>query len=265
MRLLKIFPILCLICLFAKPVLGKDIVVISNKQQPRSEKEALLILPGFGSKIHGSKHQRRYFSHKGYDLFIPDYISRKSVTASVKNVDDFWQKQHLAEYKKVHVFGYIVGSWAINLWIQAHPEHNIATIIYDRSPLQERAPAVLLRDRPVLIKILAGPIMKAFSQTPYPTLAKGDIRVGILIESKATKLIRRHKKTTLSMGPVTWDLDQFRQESDDAIYTWLNHDQMYLRFDIIGSELFYFIEHGRFSESAKRQPYTEDPFTPFKA
>lgn len=264
MHPLKAFLTTCLLCLFVLPLTGKDVVVIADKNLPRSQKEALLILPGFGSKIHGSKAQKRYFANKGYDLFIPSYISRKSVAATVKNVDEFYQKHHLGEYKKVHVFGYIVGSWAVNLWIKAHPENNIATIIYDRSPLQERAPAALVKDMPVLIKILAGPMMKDFSRTPYPSLDRKNIRIGLLIESKATKLIRRHKKSALSLGPVQWDLIPFRQTADDAHYTWLNHDDMYSRFDVVGPEIWHFIQHGRFSEAARRVPFTDDPFIPVK-
>ena len=63
------------------------------------------------------------------------------------------------------MFSYIAGSWVINLWVQQHPINNIASIVYDRSPLQERAPYVLVKDNPKIIKWLAGNIMKKFSQT----------------------------------------------------------------------------------------------------
>lgn len=240
---------------------GRDVAIIHNKQVPRGEKEALLILPGFGSKIHGNKHQRRFFKQGQYDVFIPDYISRKSVEASVNNLEDFMQRQHLGEYRKVHVFGYIVGSWTINLWLQRHHTHNIATIVYDRSPLQERAPYALVKDRPRLIKLLAGPIMADFNATPYPPLSAPDIRVGIIVESRATKLIKRHKKTALSMGHLHWDMTQFRQEYLDAMYTLLNHDDMYTKVARIGPEVYHFIQHGRFSDQARRTPYDIDPFS----
>lgn len=243
---------------------AKDVVVISNPAIPRSEKEAILILPGFGSKLHGSKHQKKYFRDKGYDLFIPKYISRKSIEASVKNVDEFIAKHHLGEYRKVHIFSYIVGSWTVNSWIKDHPKNNIATIVYDRSPLQERAPYALITDSPKIAKLLAGQIMFEFSRTPYAGIPKGKIRTAILVESKATKLIRRHKKTTLSMGEVRWDMAQFGQEHDDFLYTWLDHDDMYERFDVVGPEIFNFIKNGRFSEQARRTPYDSDPFIPYE-
>jgi hypothetical protein len=239
---------------------ARDVVVIHDKKTPASQKEAILILPGFGSKLHGNKDQKKYFSQTEYDLFIPDYISRKSVEKSVDYVTRFMEKHHLSDYAKIHVFSYIVGSWTINSWILQHPKHNIASIVYDRSPLQERAPLVLVKDSPFLIRILAGPIMREFSQTPYPPIPKSDIKMGILVEGKATKLIRRHQRTTLAIGPIRWDLEQFNQAHDDALYTWLNHDDMYERFDVIGADILFFFKHGHFTDTARRIPLEGDPF-----
>ena len=240
---------------------GLEVIVKDNGNTPLSEREALLILPGFGSKLQGTQHQKRFFSHQGFDLFIPEYISRTSLEKSIQTLDEFIEKHHLKDYRKVHVFGYIVGSWAINEWILANSKHNIATIIYDRSPLQERAPAVLTQDSPLLMRLGAGPILKEFSKIPYPSIGKNDIRMGIIVESKATDIIRKHKKTTMAMGALRWDLAQFEQAHDDAFYTWLNHDDMYSRFDVIGNDILYFIKNGRFTEGAKRTPFDGDPFS----
>jgi hypothetical protein len=242
---------------------SKNIVVIEDKNVPRNQKEAILILPGFGSKLNGTKAQRRFFAKKGYDLFIPDYLSRKSMAATLEKFDRFFEKQHLNEYRKIHVFSYLVGSWTINNWIEKHPENNIFTIIYDRSPLQERAPQVVVSESP-LINFAAGPVLRDFSRMPYPVLQnKNGIRTGIIIESKATKYIKRHKKAALALGPVRWDFENLGQPADDFFYTWLDHDRMYKRFDVIGEEIFFFIKNGRFSENARRKPFEEDPFLPF--
>ncbi|MCC6460910.1 MAG: hypothetical protein IT260_10600 [Saprospiraceae bacterium] len=252
-------PLLLLFC-WAAPGMARDVVVIADKNTPRAEKEALLILSGFGSKKYGSKHQKKYFAQQAYDLFIPDYISRKSIDLSVENLDAFIQKHHLLEYRKVHVFAYIVGSWTINIWIEKHPVHNIATIVYDRSPIQERAPYAIVKDRAWLLKLIVGPVMEEFSRTPYPTLRDTAVQTGVLVESRATGLMRRHKKTALAMAPLRWDIEQFGETYDDGLYTWLNHDQLYSRFDVVGHEIFQFIRHGRFSDTARRKPYEGDPF-----
>ena len=235
-------------------------IYIEDISKPLKEKEAILILPGFGSKIQGTLHIADFFFNKGYDIYIPDYISRKSIEKCVTNLDKFIISYKLKEYKKIHVFSYIIGSWTLNTWINNNPINNIATIIYDRSPLQERAPYALVKDVPLLIRIISGKIMKEFSVTKYPTIAKNNLNIGIIIESKATKLLAKHKKSALDVGPVNWDVTNLNQNYTDKFYITLNHDQMYYRFDVSGNEIFYFIKNNKFTETAKRHPYTEDPF-----
>ena len=236
----------------------KDIFSIENNSIPISEKEAILILPGFGSKIHGVKHIKNFFSHKGYDLFIPHYIGRDSLQQCVITLNNFLESHHLLKYKKIHVLSYIAGSWVINLWIQQHPTNNIASIIYDRSPLQERAPYVLVKDKPKLIKFLAGNIMKQFSQTPYPTINNDEKKLGIIIENKSTKLIRKHKKTTLSLGPINFNKDSLHQSCDDYFYACINHDEMYYKFETIGDEIVLFFKSGSFSANAQKLNFQFD-------
>ena len=242
----------------------RSVVSIYSPEKKASEKEAILIIPGFGSRIYGNRKQEKYFTNKGYDVFIPKYIGRESIDQCLGKLEKFINKNKLADYKKVHVFTYIIGGWVLNEYIKTHPENNIASIVYDRSPLQERAPFVLVKDIPVLIRMVSGKVMKDFSDTPYSPIKKEKIKVGIIIESKATKLIRNHKKTALSLGEVKWDVKSLNQECDDYIYTRLNHDEMYSRFDIVGDEFFNFFKTGKFSDNAIREPYSWDAFVPFK-
>lgn len=254
--LIILFSFFCL-SLFAN---NQDRIYYDSCVKPLKEKEAILILVGFGSKIQGTKKIAEFFFNKGYDVYIPDYIARNSIEKCVDNLDKFIIKHHIKEYKKIHVFSYIIGSWTLNNWINKNPENNIATIVYDRSPLQERAPYALVKDIPFLIRLASGKIMKEFSLTKYPPIQSEKIGIGILIESRPTKLIIKHKKSALSLGPINWDVSNLNQSYYDKFYTWLNHDEMYYRFDIIGGEIFYFIKYHKFTDSAKREPFAEDPF-----
>ena len=238
----------------------KDRIYIANPTVLLSEKDAILILPGFGSKIQGTQKIADYFFNKNYDVFIPDYISRKSIAGCVKNLDVFITKHSLKKYRKIYVFSYIVGSWTLNNWIINNPENNISAVVYDRSPLQERAPYALVKDIPILVKMISGKVMKEFSKTPYPSVSNQKMNVAIIIESKATNLLSQHKKSAMSLGPISWDAEKLNQNYHDKFYTWLNHDDMYTRFDITGSEILYFFSNSKFTDSAKREPYLEDPF-----
>lgn len=259
---LKHIAIFCCMCLVSLTGYShkKDVVVIENVSVPFAEKEAILILPGFGSKMHGIKDIKNYFSHKGYDVFIPHYIGRDSLQQCVITVNNFIEKYNLLHYKKLHIFSYIVGSWVINLWLQQHPINNIASIVYDRSPLQERAPYVLIKDNPIIIKLLAGNIMKQFSQTVYPSIINDGKNLGVITENKATKLIQKHKKTALSLGPVNFSKDSLHQSFDDYLYECINHDEMYYKFYKIGLEILYFFKNGNFSKNVKKEPYDYDVF-----
>ena len=133
--------------------------------------------------------------------------------------------------------------------------NNITSIVYDRSPLQERAPYVLVEDNPMIIKLLTGRIMKNFSQTPYPPINNDSKNLGIIIENKATRLILKHKKTALSLGPIIFNKDSLKQACDDYLYEYINHDEMYYKFDKIGPEILYFFKNGVFSKDVRKSPY----------
>jgi len=241
-----------------------EVIIIHDKNVPRAEKEALIILPGLGDKRKGRRHQRKYFSQTEYDLFIPNYITRKSFDRTVGNFTQFFAVQKLGEYRKVHVFSYVLGTWVLNTFINEHGQQNIATIVYDRSPLQERAPQVAVDKIPLITRIFAGKIIKQFTKVPYPPIEQNDIRIGIIVENKATPLIRFFKKKTKSYGPINWKNLDFNQAHDDMIFTRLNHDQMYYSFDEIGNDILYFIKNGTFTKEARRVCFDWDVFEKYK-
>jgi hypothetical protein len=252
--------VISLLCLFSFSASAhrKDVVVIEDTSVSLAEKEAILILPGFGSKIHGVKDIKKWFTGKGYDLYIPHYIGRDSLQQCVLTVNTFIEKHRLLSYKKLHVFCYIAGSWTFNLWLQQHPVNNVASVVYDRSPLQERAPYALVKDNPLLIKLVAGKIMKNFANCRYPSIQNDGKNLGIIIENKATRLIRKHKRTALSLGPVNFNKDSLHQAYDDYLYDCIDHDEMYYKLDGIGPEVLYFFKNGQFSPASKKEPALYD-------
>lgn len=229
-------------------------------QVSTAKKEALLILPGFGSKIFGTRALKKYFKQAEIPVFIPKYISRKSIKASKLNLEDYYIQHELNQYDALHVMSYIVGSWTLNEWIKDYGRRNIKTIIYDRSPLQERAPNILLSDLRLVNAIVFGEITKDFVNTPYPVLMDSSISTGMFIETYATNLVRKHQSRAMEQGPLRWDLASLKQPVDDYTYLPLNHDQLYTVPEYFGSEVFYFIKHGEFSSEMKKNQPVENPF-----
>ena len=238
-------------------------IFIESSSISKTEREAILILPGFGSKVFGTKKIAKFFKNKGYDVYIPKYISRKSVEQSVENVNRFVLKHGLKDYKKLHVFSYIFGTWTINMWINKHGKCNISTMVFDRSPLQERAPAALMKDSPILAKVLFGGVMEDFCNTVYPPITDTSIFKGIFIENYATKLINKHKKTVMSMGNVNFGIENLHQNVNDYCFIPLNHDEMYRKLDVFGPEVMNFIRDHAFSQEIKSKKYQVNPFVKF--
>ena len=163
--------------------------LFGKKRQAFAHKEAIVILTGFGSKYHSLHELKKQFGVYNYDVFVPRYISRQSIDQTISNFANFWKKEKLDNYDSVHVLAYIVGSWTINSWIADNGPANIATIVYDRSTLQERAPYVLVKDMKLVNFLLFGPVMQDLIDTPYPALAYPAIEKGILLETYATNTV----------------------------------------------------------------------------
>jgi hypothetical protein len=238
--------------------------LFGKKRQVFAHKEAIVILTGFGSKYHSLRAIKRQFGVYNYDVFVPRYISRQSIDQTISNFADFWKKEKLDHYDSVHVFAYIVGSWTINSWIAANGPANIATVVYDRSTLQERAPFVLVKDMKLVNFLLFGPVMQDLIDTPYPALAYPAIEKGILLETFATNTVRKHQETAAAPGPYCWDISCFGQTNTDFRYVPMNHDQMYTHPEVFHEAVIYFIENKQFGPHFENIGPVANPFIKHK-
>jgi hypothetical protein len=245
--------------LYAEPNAVPQTLFGKQKKQVH-QREAILVLTGFGSKYHSLKKLKKFFSDKGYDVYIPQYISRRSLEKTVMNLDRFYRQHNLEQYEKVHVFAYIVGSWSINMWLQNHTKSNIKSIVYDRSALQERAPYILITNLKLASYIVFGPIMKDMHQTPYIEILDSDIQKGLLIETYATAILRKHRATAANLGPYCWDPSCFKQNHLDYKFVPLNHDQMYTHPEVFGDAVLNFFKFGNFGNYLDAITPVADPF-----
>lgn len=244
---------------------ARDVVLLDNTlPAEKGQKEAILILPGFGTIMHNTKSQKEHFQNRGYDVYIPDYISRKSIAKSVENIKQFYAKHELERYKKVHVFSYIIGSWAINTWlVENDAPQNIRSVIYDRSPMQEKAPQILAYDHPLLSRLLFGKLIFELAETPYPPLPKNNRYIGILVECKATKLMWKKRKSLENYSEVLWETKDFGQTLDDIARLFIDHDDLYAHCEKFAPSVFYFIKNQQFPDGVERIACAEDPFATY--
>jgi hypothetical protein len=181
----------------------------------------------------------------------------------VKKLQRFSLKYELRKYKKVHVFAYIVGSWTLNQWYEQFPMTNIASIVYDRSPLQESLPPIMQQEDPFLSRVLFGKLTFDLVQTPYKPLNTDSIHIGILIECKATKFLWLKYESYLKLPQRTFGPEQFGQRYDDYCYFFLSHDDMYTDIHEAAPTILQFFREGAFGQ-ADRQTCQGDPFKTYR-
>jgi len=255
----KIF--LALFIFFLCSVTFASDVVFIEKNKEKSKKIALVILNGIGDSKKNRKAQMNFFNNKGMDVFIPDYKQRSSLDESLRKFTKFYDDYEIEKYKEVYFMCYIIGGYVLNRYIETNGKKNIKKIIYDRSPTQERAAKIGVDKFPFITRLFYGKIVVDFSEIKLKSLSDtSNLKIGVIIENQATRLMRFFEKSSYKYGSYTFDINNIEKKHNDFFHTWLDHDLMYKRFDIIGEEIIFFFKNGYFSKNAKRKKYDFDPF-----
>ena len=229
-------------------------------------RDALLILPGFGYSREGEQTLRSLVAEtagEGFDLYVPTFISRSGLAGSRARLQRFIRDHRLAQYDRVHVFAFIAGAWTFNPLAETQTLPNLATVIYDRSPYQERAPRIAAEKLHFLTWVRYGLPVFDVARTPYVPLVAPGVKVALLVETRPTSFIKRHEATARGYGAFRFACDAFMQRHEDCIYVPMSHDELYRRFTEVWPELLAFIRTGRFSSAASRMLPAGDPFASF--
>lgn len=224
-------------------------------------REALLVLTGFGygrNDADGFRSIATQAAADGIDVYIPKYLTRTGLDSSREALETFIRTERLDRYDRIHVFAFIAGGWTFNAAVMRGGMPNLASVVYDRSPFQERAPRVAVDALPVRAWLRYGSTIFDLARTPYPTLHAPGARVALLVETEPTAFIRHHAKEALAPGPVDAACDAFVQPFDDCAYIPLSHDDVYPRFGELWPDVESFIRTGRFTSDAVRTTPSSD-------
>jgi hypothetical protein len=246
-------PLLLLACLALNACAGAVIRPVVTPELVKSE--ALLVLPGFGYNRDGERALKAladWAAAEGMALFVPKYLARGGLDDSRENLDRFISRHQLHRYDRVHVFAFIAGAWTFNPMAAKSALPNLATVIYDRSPFQERAPRIADDTLHFLTWLRYGSPVFDVARTPYPPLTRPGVKVGILVETQPTGFIRKREAKALAYGPIRFECDTFDQRYDDCAFVPLNHDDLYVHIAKVWPDLLAFIRNGRFSDAADR-------------
>jgi len=230
-----------------------------SPDQPKTD--ALLILPGLGynrDAEHTFRSVAASVSSAGVDVYVADYLTRAGLYQSRDRLRRFIDKNNLAQYQRVHVFAFLAGAWTFNVVAGTARLPNLSTVVFDRSPLQERAPRIAADHLRVLAWLRYGTILFDLARLPYPPFTAEKVKVGILIETKPTSFIRDHAAAARAYGPLAFGCDTLSQRYEDCMYVGVNHNELYQRFPEVLPELLTFMRTGRFTAGANRHPPVDD-------
>ena len=218
--------------------------------------EALIVLPGFGYSRSGERALKALaptMAAAGLDLYVPDYVSRKGLFDSRQRLVRFLQDARLERYDRVHVFAFIAGGWTLNRIVDDYPLSNLTSVIYDRSPYQERAPRIAQERLPILTWFRYGSAVSDIARAFYIPFLTSKVRVGLMVETKPTGFVRRFAKAADRKGPYQFACDAFAQPHDDCMYVALNHTELYTHFAELWPDVQAFIQGSRFTSTANRR------------
>ena len=230
---------------------------------PQAEtRDAVLILPGFGYGGDGGKAFKAVAeaaARDGIDVYVPPFITRSGLDDSRAKLERFIREERLDRYARLHVFAFLAGSWTLNPLLDRIELPNLATVVYDRSPYQERAPTIATTKLRRRAWLRYGKTIFDVARTPYPAMRQPAPNVALLVESRPTPFVVDHAKEANDGGPFEFDCDGFGQRYDDCAYVPLNHTDLYARFTDVWPEVLTFIRTGRFSSAADRTPPASHP------
>jgi hypothetical protein len=225
---------------------------------PAAERhDALLILPGFGYGRDGGKAFKALAataSREGVDVYVAPFVTRSGLDDSRARLERFIRDEHLDRYERLHVFAFLAGGWTLNPLLDRMALPNLTSVVYDRSPYQERAPKVAVTRLRRRAWLRYGKTIFDVARMPYPPIHRRDVNVALLVESAPTPFIVSHAKDAEAYGPFDFDCDGFGQRHDDCAYVALNHSDLYSRFAEVWPEVHAFIRTGRFTVAAERTP-----------
>ena len=148
--------------------------------------DALLVLPGLGYGRGGEEALRSLaprIASDGVDLYVPTYVTRSGLAASRAKLERFVRDNRLDQYERVHVFAFLAGAWTLNPLVEQRQWPNLASVIYDRSPFQERAPRIAADKLRFLAWVRYGTTVFDVARTPYVPLHAPDVKVALMVES----------------------------------------------------------------------------------
>jgi hypothetical protein len=153
-------------------------------------------------------------------------------------------------YERVHFLNYISGGFLFRLMGHRLDFLRIGRVLYDRGPIQEELPGILVRRyttagvmlaRGKTTTDLAAPWIQAL---PFP---ESELEQGLIIETAASRLARDLGLTPASPEPARWRPELLLPGASDVRRVDVSHDDVYTS-PLFLDEAIHFLRTGRFQD-----------------
>ena len=209
--------------------------------------EALIVLTGITADREKKSHVLNYFqANAPFTVFLPDLRQYFGIHSAAKQLRSFLKRHKIEEFKRCHFLCYISGGYILRCALGDEPLANLGRVIYVRSPLQERVPALsIAKYGRLLAMLMHGKILFDLAADWKEELPGVDADDGFVIEQGLSVLAGR-------LGLDQKEFETYRHsdrflipENRPILPIPLSHDEVYSN-DILLGEVAAFIESGRF-------------------
>ncbi len=220
-----------------------------------STKQALVILVGITADEMKRTSVGRYFERNSdFDVYVPNMPQRFGVRVCSRWLRRYLKNTvHVENYDRVNFLNYVSGGIVFRHELSRRPLANIGRVIYDRGPIQEEVPRVLVRKHTrFLLSLFKSQMISDVAgnwiyRLPYPP-SMGE--QGLMIELGATFMAKDLGINEEDIPPEAWDPECMLTGADDVIRMPESHDDVFSSPAFLSLALRFFAS-GKFAETAE--------------
>jgi hypothetical protein len=158
------------------------------------------------------------------------------------------QLMQSGQFRAIHFVNYISGGYLFRRVAVRCTGLPVGRVVYVRSPVQEKVPAVLAaRLTPPGLLLLGGATMLSLAR-PAPLQAlpwPSNQGQGLIVEDRISALARDLGLSRDSTSPRDWDHDVLLPHATDVLHVPVSHDEVYESTEVL-SAIAHFLTHGSF-------------------
>ena len=214
------------------------------------DREALVILVGITADEFKRQSVLQFFTDRSpFETFLPKLRQWMGVRAASWALHKYLETTvGGGKYARVHFLNYISGGVMFRYVANRWSLPNVGRVVYDRGPIQEEVPVILVRKYwklPLMIgrgKMLTDLSGDWLDRLPFPP---SDGEQGLLVERGVSALAQSLHLSSDSIPAERWNHDRLLPGAHDVLAVPESHDDVYTSPKFLSAAL-GFLQHGAF-------------------